>query len=84
LTFEFVYRHRAAEQIPLGEVYSQRSQHLQLFAGLDAFGGDRYIEAARERHDRRYDRRGFVVFHQVADEGLVDLDLVERKRRQAA
>src|SRR3984893_13953413 len=84
LAFEVAYWHRAAEQMPLGEVHPKYPQPLELFAGLHPFGSDGYIEATREGHDRRYDRRRFVAFHETTDERLVDLNLVERKRRQAA
>src|ERR1700730_3805232 len=84
LVFEFVYWHRAAEQITLGEVHPQCPQPLELFVRLHTLGSDGYIEATREGHDRRYDRRRFVALHETTDERLVDLDLVERKRRQAA
>src|ERR1700733_6436170 len=84
LAFEFAYWHRAAEQIALGEVHPKCPQPLELFAGLHTFGSDGYIEATREGYDRRYDRRRFVASHETTDERLVDLNLVERKRRQAA
>src|SRR5450631_809939 len=39
LIFEFLHRHRPAEQIALCEVHSERSQQFELLAGLHAFGG---------------------------------------------
>src|ERR1700676_2733869 len=79
-----VERYRPAEQVALSEVHPQRFQLLELRVGFHAFGSDRHAQTACEGHDRRYDRRTLVTLREIANERLVDLDLVERERRQAA
>ena len=52
--------------------------------GLDAFRRDGDAEALAEADDRTHDRLRVGVGGEVAHEGLVDLDLVERKAAQVA
>lgn len=52
-----------------------------LFRGLDAFGDDRELQRLRKLHDGFQHGDGLAAINPV-DEGLVDLDLVEREGRQ--
>src|SRR3546814_18178472 len=60
------------------------AHQLQLVGGFHALGGDRHVEAARQRHDRLNDQHGFFLDTGFADEGPVDLQLVEDRLVQIA
>jgi hypothetical protein len=47
-SLERLRRDRRAEQVALVAVAAQRAQHVELRWCLDAFGGDRELQAARE------------------------------------
>jgi hypothetical protein len=77
-------RPRAAEQKALALVAAFGAQAAQFGFGLDAFGGDGDAETLAEADDRADDRLGVGVGAEIAHEGLVDLDLVEREAAQIA
>ena len=81
----FLGRHRPAEDIALDERAAEVADQLQLVLGLDALGGGLHLEVGREGDDGA-DERGVAAFRVggAADEGLVDLDLVERRPLQIA
>ena len=56
----------------------------ELGLGLHAFGGSRYPQAAAQSDHGPNDRNAVFLPRQVADEGLIDLDLVERETAQIA
>src|SRR3546814_12541203 len=64
------------------DVCSSDLQILFLLLGLDAFGNDADIKAARHRDDRIDDRGVGGIVGDVANERAVDLDLVDRKAGQ--
>src|SRR3546814_8385740 len=66
-----------AVDITLNLVTAEVAHQLQLVGGFHALGGDRHVEAARQRHDRLNDQHGFFLDTGFADEGPVDLQLVE-------
>lgn len=57
-------------------------EELELLLGLHAFRHHRQIEPAAERDHRADDGGRLLAVAEIGDEGLVDLDLVERKRLQ--
>jgi hypothetical protein len=72
-----------AEQETLHVVTVQFAEQLPLGFGFDAFGEDAQAEAVGDAGNGVNDRgRTLVVRVQVADEGLVDLDAVDRKTAQ--
>src|SRR5205085_9123043 len=75
---------RPAEVVALPFDTTQRSQLLRLLLGLDAFGGRLHPQAGAEADDRLHDRQAVLTLRKVADERLVDLDLVEREAAEIA
>src|SRR6478672_1910290 len=69
---------KAADLADLAQVEAC-AQAAQFGFGLDAFGGDGDAETLAEADDRADDRLGVGVGAEIAHEGLVDLDLVERE-----
>src|SRR5665811_701377 len=57
-------------------------EELELFFGLHALRHHRQSEPAAERDHRAHDGGRLLAAAEIGDEGLVDLDLVERKRLQ--
>src|SRR5262249_3291135 len=75
-------RLRAADEIALHLVAGFGRQERELRLGLDALRHHRQLEAAAQTDDRADDRRRLRIVLEIGDEGLVDLDLVERKGLQ--
>src|SRR5262245_47330795 len=77
-------RLRRAEQKALNLVVALGTKLIELLAGLDTFrsGGD--AEALREPRNRPDNRNTVGAVRQIADEGAIDLDLVERETPQIA
>ena len=73
-----------AEQIALRLHAALGAQDLELLLGLDAFGGGDHAEARAEAHHGADDGDAIVLLAQFADEGAVDLDLVEGEAAQIA
>src|SRR5689334_21886569 len=73
---------RFAEIVSLPLVASLQREPLQLRFGFDAFGGGLEPEIVGETDDGANDRGRIRIAADVADEGLVDLDLVYRERAQ--
>ena len=65
-------------------VAAQHLQELELLGGFDAFGDDLEIERVAERDDRAHDRGVVIAGGHFADEGAVDLELVDREALQPA
>src|SRR3984893_3543914 len=81
---DFLERLRPAEQIAPHLDAAFGAQDLELLLGLDALGrGDPPETRAEPRH-RADDRDAIVFLAELADEGAVDLDLVEREAAQIA
>ena len=66
-------------------LHAQAAHRIQLIVRLDPFGRGQHAQRIRQPHDRG-DDRGVAVgrIGDAADEGLVDLDLVERRVLQIA
>src|SRR5439155_5353316 len=75
---------RLAEQEALAFVAAFGPEAAQLGFGLDALGGDDDAEAFAEADDGTDDRLRLAVGAEIADEGLIDLDLVEGEAAQIA
>src|SRR5690242_16474261 len=78
----FLGRRRDREAIPLDLVAAVRREQLELLLRLNAFGHHFEPEAVSEADDRERDHRVFGVGRDVADEGIVDLESVDRKALQ--
>ena len=74
--------HGPGEQIALALGAAFAVEELPLRFGLDAFGQHGHAEARAQRQHGADDRRGGRILRQPFHEGLVELDLVERKRVQ--
>src|SRR5450756_257412 len=74
--------HRPAEQITLAFVATLRRHQLQLLFRLDAFGDHDFVEAGAEAGDGADDGAGVALVAEIADERLVDLDLIEGELAQ--
>jgi hypothetical protein len=61
---------------------AQGPHDVELRLGFDTFGGGRIAEAVAQGGDRPQDRQGAHRRRKLADEGAVDLDLVERESMQ--
>src|SRR3546814_934197 len=79
---EFAGTDTGAVPKTLDLVAATGEQILFLLLGLDAFGNDADIKAARHRDDRIDDRGVGGIVGDVANERAVDLDLVDRKAGQ--
>lgn len=66
------------EQVPLPAVAAHGADVGELLLGLDPFGDSVHVDRAQESHDGERKRLVAVVGSQTADEGLVDLDDVDR------
>src|SRR4051794_8742698 len=79
---ELVGGYRTAEQVALDLVAAVRAQELQLLVGLDALGHHAQPEGLGEGDDADGEGGGggIVTDAELGYEGLVDLDLVDRKR----
>ncbi len=75
-------RLRPAEEVALTFVAAQAADQFELLLGLDALGRRRHAEAAREFHDGLHDGLAVGPRVRLADEHLVDLDLVEGEAAQ--
>src|SRR5271163_1526801 len=69
----------AAEQVALRLVAAFAIENGKLALGLDAFGQNGDAEALAQRHHRPDDRLGRRTRLDLAHEGSIELDLVERK-----
>ena len=67
---------RGAQYPPLAPPARQKGE---LILVLDAFGDHRKVEAARKPDDGAHDSGRLRARLDIRDEGLVDLDLVERE-----
>src|SRR5450756_1444449 len=74
--------HRPAEQITLAFVATLRRHQLHLLFRFDAFGDHDFVEASAEAGDGADDGAGIALVAEIADERLVDLDLIERELAQ--
>src|ERR1700694_1721136 len=63
---------------------SQCGHRIQLLLRLDALRGGRHVQAARNVSDGLNDREGILVVRKIADEGAINLDLVEGKASEIA
>ncbi len=71
-------RGRVMEQEALESAATVAEQDLELRGVLHAFGDDAQAECMSEGDDGPDDRQAVRVGRQVADEGAVDLQLVQR------
>ena len=76
--------HRPAEVVALHLVAPLLPQQLHVRLGLDAFRGDREPERVPERDDRGRDRRVVGIGGDLANEGAVDLQRVQREVLEVA
>src|SRR5215467_1889797 len=76
---DFGSRLRRTEEIALRLRASFLPQAGELLPGLDTFGGRRHSEARAHCRDGTDDGQAIIAAGHVADEGTIDLDLVERK-----
>jgi hypothetical protein len=74
--------HRPPEQVALAIAAAQPAQAVQLLFGLDAFGHHDLAQAAAEQHDRAHHGLFGVAAVQARHEAAVDLQAVQRQRRQ--
>src|ERR1039458_4089548 len=74
--------HGAAEKIALAFVATLRSHQLQLLFRFDALGDHGLVETGAETGDGANDRPGVALVAKIADERLVDLDLMEGELAQ--
>ena len=75
---------RPAEEVTLGVGAPFGSQSLELLLRLDTFSGRDNAETATKADNGANNRQAFLVLCQIPDEGLIDLDSVERKAAQIA
>ena len=75
-------RRRVAEPVALGAAAAQLQQAPGLGLGLDPLGHDRHAESLGHVQYRRDDGGILGRLHQVAHEGLVDLQAIERQAAQ--
>src|SRR6266480_954312 len=73
---------RNREVIALDLVAAVRGEQLELLLRFHAFGYDLEFEAVREADDRERDHRVLRIGCDVANEGVVDLERVDRKTLQ--
>ena len=73
-------RSRPTDQIALQLIAPFSGQQKALRFGLDALSENRHIEAMPERNHGVDNCLGVMVVFQIANEALVDLDLVEWER----
>src|SRR5581483_2438368 len=81
---EGVRRERLAVEIALVFPAAERAQEVELLGPLDAFGDEAQAQAVRERRDGAHDGGVVRVPGKVADEGLVDLELLQAKALEVA
>ena len=79
---EGVGGHGAAEVVALGVVAAQQIEVVGDVGGFDAFGEDGDLEAFGHLDDGADDGAGVGVGGEVADEGLVDLELFDGEAAQ--
>src|SRR3954447_5144062 len=77
-------RRRTADEEALAKLDAELAQRLELLRGLDALGDHVEPEPAREGDDHADEARVAAVRAQPVDEGLGDLEAVERQRVQIA
>ena len=75
---------RRAEVVALRQATAFGVEHRELLGALDALGDRVEAEAAAEAEERAQDRLRARIVLQRADEGAVELDLVEREAAQIA
>ena len=75
---------RPREEEPLRLLASDARQQRCLLRGLHPFGDDAHLSAARQRNDHSHNRRAVGVGRDIANEGPVDLQGVEREALQVA
>src|SRR5579884_1936024 len=74
--------HRLAEVIALSFMTAERGDKLHLLLRFDTFGDNGLVEGCAEARNRADNRPGVAIAAEIAREGLIDLDLVERKFAQ--
>src|ERR1019366_1722937 len=74
--------HGATEQITLAFVAILRTHKLHLLFRFNAFSDHGFVEASAETGDGANDRPGVALVSKIANERLVDLDLMERELAQ--
>src|SRR5437588_13109809 len=79
LHLEHVRRRGAGEEEALHFFAALLAEELELGFGLDAFGGDAEVEAVGHRDDGGDDGAVAGAPLDLVDEGLVDLDAVDRE-----
>lgn len=77
-------RKRFADEIPLNLCAPFSAQQIELLFGLHSFRCDGRIEGCAHSDDSPNDRRAIRLIAELADEALIDLDLVEREAAQVA
>ena len=75
---------RLAEEVSLPLRAALMPQMVEFLPRLDALGGRRHVQTAAQTNDRAHDGHGILVGTEIADEGPVNLDLVEGKTAQIA
>src|SRR5947209_18055441 len=75
-------RRRNREVIALDLVYAVSGEQLELLLRFHAFGHDLEFEAVREADDGERNHRVLRIARDVANEGMVDLERVDRETLQ--
>ncbi len=77
--------HGSGEQVALRDVATHLSEPVELFGGLDAFGGGGDPQGVRQRDRRAHDLLGVLVRpSERLHERLVDLEQVPRESGQSS
>lgn len=71
---------RSAEQETLKALAPEPLQHRELLVGFDSFSDHFDVESASHRYDRSDDCGTTRLVSQIADEGSIDLDAIDRER----
>src|SRR6185437_14118974 len=77
-------RHRLGQQVALAVLAAHLGDQLALLAGLDALGDDRYAQRVGDRDDALGEGESPLRGGDAFDEGLVDLQYVDRQFPQVA
>src|SRR6185437_7942642 len=73
-----------AAEISLVLIAAEPAQEVQLLLRLHALGDHLQMQAVRQRHDGAHDLRIIAAGGDFLDEGVIDLELVERQAPQVA
>jgi hypothetical protein len=71
--------HRATEKVPLDLSATGVSEVRELLVCLHALGRGRHAEVPAQSRHRAYDRPTILLTGELAYEGLIDLDAIERE-----